>query len=346
MARAGCYTEGLKSMKDLRIYGCRQPKPEARAGAALAAVAFFLLALASPALVPPAAAQTGAAAIQRIGPGDVVQVEVVGRQDLSGTGAVDEQGGLSLPTIGVIRAAGRTAAELSADISRRISLTQRDAPQVRVTILEVRSRKIFVLGGVLLPGPYSFRKEPTVWEAISEAGGPSEDANLAAVEVIPDDATGARKKTIVDVGAAVRSGALETLPRVKPGDTVQVPRSGIGSVTGDGGVVYVMGAVATQGAHGLATPNDLISTVIRCSPTADADLAKVEIVRREGGRVTQMKVNVRDYLSEAQPNGNPVLRSGDTIYVPRESRGFGLFTIIGYVSPVIALATSIALLAR
>lgn len=333
-------------MKDLRIYGYRQPKPEARAGAALAAVALLLLVMAAPGIVIPAAAQTSATPVQRIGPGDVVQVEVVGRQDLSGTAVVDESGGLTLPTIGVIRAGGRSAAELSADISRRISLTQRDAPQVRVTILEVRSRKIFVLGGVLLPGPYSFRREPTVWEAISEAGGPSEDANLAAVEIIPDDATGARKKTVVDVGAAVRSNTLDALPRVKPGDTVQVPRSGVSSVSGEGGVVYVMGAVATQGAHAIAVPNDLISTVIRCSPTPDADLAKIEIVRREGGRVTQMKVNARDYLSEAQPNGNPVLRSGDTIYVPRESRGFGLFTIIGYVSPVIALATSIALLAR
>jgi hypothetical protein len=107
-----------------------------------------------------------------------------------------------------------------------------------------------------------------------------------------------------------------------------------------------MGAVTTQGPQGLAAPNDLISTVIRSAPTADADLGRIEIVRREGDRVIQMKVNARDYLSEAQPNGNPQLRPGDTIYVPRQSRGFGLFTIIGYVSPVIALATSIALLAR
>ncbi len=330
-------------MKDQRIYGYRRPMPGTPAGLRWAMLALIGLGLMAPGAVGSAAAQSGG---DRIGVGDVVQIIVTGRQDLSVTATVDDQGGLTLPSVGTLRAAGRSTSELSADISRRISLTQRDAPQVRVAILESRSRKIFVLGSVLLPGPYSFRQDPTVWEAISEAGGASEEANLAAVEIIPDDATGARKRSVVDVGAAIRGGTLDALPRLKPGDTVQVPRLGGFTTGAEPNIVYVLGAVSTQGAHGLAAPNDLISTVVRCAPSPDADLAKVEIVRNEGGRVTQMKVNVREYLSQAQPNGNPELRPGDTVYVPHQTRGFGLFTIIGYVSPVIALATSIALLAR
>lgn len=330
-------------MKDLRIYGYRRPMPGTFAGLRMAVLGTILLGLVSPGVVGSAAAQTGG---DRIGVGDVVQIIVTGRQDLSVTTTVDDQGGLTLPSIGTLRAAGRSTLELAADISRRISLTQRDAPQVRVAILESRSKKIFVLGSVLLPGPYSFRQDPTVWEAISEAGGASEDANLAAVEVIPDDATGSRKRSVVDVATAIRAGTQEGLPRLKPGDTVQVPRSGAITAAGAGNVVFVLGAVSTQGAHGLAAPNDLVSTVVRCAPSPDADLSKVEIVRSEGGRTIQMKVNVREYLSEAQPNGNPELRPGDTVFIPHQSRGFGLFTIIGYVSPVIALATSIALLAR
>jgi len=246
-----------------------------------------------------------------------------------------------------MRAAGRTVGELSADISRRISLTLRETLQVRVGIVEVRSRKIFVLGSVLLPGAFSFKQDPTVWEAISEAGGATADANLAAVEIIPAELTADRPKRTVDVAAAIRNGNYDGMARLKPGDTVQVPRQGAGTaVAGEGSVIYIMGAVSQQGAHGLAVPSDLITTVIRSAPSADADLSKIEIVRREGGRVVQFKVNARDYLSEAQPNGNPELRPGDTIYVPRQSRGFNFFSIIGFVSPVIALATSIALLAR
>lgn len=332
-------------MEDLRIYGRRRPMPGSCPGAAIAVLAIALFLLAGHAA--PLAAQTSANPTDRIGPGDVVRVDVTGRSDLSTTATVDDQGGLTLPTLGTMRAAGRTIGELSADVSRRISLTLRETLQVRVAIVEVRSRKIFVLGAVLLPGSYSFRQDPTVWEAISEAGGASEDANLTAVQIIPAEQTTDRPKSTVDVAAVIRSGKYDDMPRLKPGDTVQVPRQGAGtSLAAEGSVIYIMGAVSQQGAHGLTAPNDLITTVIRSSPSAEADLSRIEIVRREGGRLIQMKVDARDYLAQAQPNGNPELRPGDTIYVPRHARGFNFFSIIGYVSPVIALATSIALLAR
>lgn len=346
MGILGCYTWGLKSMKDLRIYGRRRPMPGMGKRAFAAVLGTFLLALLSLVSAAPVWAQASGAT-DRIGVGDVIRVDVTGRGDLSATVTVDDQGGITLPNVGTIRAAGRSIGEVSADVSRRISLTQRETLQVRVAIVEARVRKIFVLGSVLLPGPYSFRQDPSVWEAISEAGGAADDADLTLVQIIPATASTDRPRSTVNVAAVIQSGKYETMPRLKPGDTVQVPRRGGGAtLESGGGVVYIMGAVATQGAHGLSTPPDLISTVIRSNPTADADLKRIEIVRREGGRVVQMKVNARDYLSEAQPNGNPELRAGDTVYVPHQSRGFSLFTIIGYVSPVIALATSIALLAR
>jgi protein involved in polysaccharide export with SLBB domain len=344
MAVLDCYTWGLKSMKDLRIYGCRLPMPgtgKRYVAATWGAILFAILSVSSAAMV---SAQTSGAA-DRIGVGDVIRVDVTGRPDLSVTVTVDDQGGVTLPNVGSMRAAGRTIGEMSADISRRISLTQRETLQVRIAIVEARVRKIFVLGSVLLPGPYSFRQDPSVWDAISEAGGAADDADLTLVEIIPATPSTDRPKTTVNVAAVIQSGKYETMPRLKPGDTVQVPRRG-GAAAVEGSIVYIMGAVTTQGAHGLSTPPDLISTVIRSSPTADADFSRIEIVRREGGRVVQMKVNARDYLSEAQPNGNPELRPGDTIYVPHQTRRFNLFSIIGYVSPVIALATSIALLAR
>ena len=314
--------------------------------AARAALATISLCLFSFGFTAPAAAQSGDGS-DRIGQGDVVRVEVVGHPELSATVTVDEAGGVTLPSVGAIRASGRTTAELSADISRRISLTQRETLQVRVAVVESRTQKIFVLGAVLLPGAYTYRPQQTVWDVIAEAGGPSEDADLAAVEVIPGDLTSGHAKVTIDVAAAIRSGAYSTLERVKPGDTVRVPRMGASSATSGGAnIVYVMGAVSAQGAQGLAAPNDLISTVIRSGPSPEADLSKIDIVRREGSRLVQMRVNAKDYLAQAQPNGNPELRPGDTIYVPRQSRGFGFFSVIGYVSPVIALATSIALLAR
>ncbi|MGH7681144.1 MAG: polysaccharide biosynthesis/export family protein, partial [Candidatus Eiseniibacteriota bacterium] len=122
----------------------------------------------------------------RIVSGDVLQVEVIGRPDIAGQYTVDKDGGIKLPVLGVVTAGGRTTTELSTDISRRISLVSRDIPQVNVSVVEAFRRKNFVLGAVLLPGSYSFSKAPNVWEAISSAGGPADDADLSTVQVISE----------------------------------------------------------------------------------------------------------------------------------------------------------------
>ena len=100
-------------MKDLRIYGCWRPMPGRAVGSGVAGVGLLWLSLISGS---PALAQAQAGFSERIGVGDVVQVIVAGHQELSATVTVDDQGALTLPTVGAIRAAGRTGLELSADI--------------------------------------------------------------------------------------------------------------------------------------------------------------------------------------------------------------------------------------
>ncbi|HEX7078113.1 MAG TPA: polysaccharide biosynthesis/export family protein [Candidatus Eisenbacteria bacterium] len=307
----------------------------ARAVLGVALSALFLLATAGP-----ARAQATGGSEYRIGPGDVLRVEVTGHAELSQTVTVDAQGGVSLTSVGAIRASGRTPDDLASDISRRIALTQRETPQVRVTVLEIHRQRVFVLGSVLLPGAYTFKQDPTVWEAISEAGGASDDADLSAVEVIPGGG-GDRAGTTYDVAAAIRSGDYSSMPRLKPGDTIRVPR--FGGASGEGQLVFVLGAVSEQGPHALTPPGDLISVVTGSSPSPDADLAKIQIVRRTGGRIIQMKVNANDYLSDAQGQGNPQLHPGDTIYVPRQSHA-SVLSIFRVVSPLIGLVTSIVYL--
>ncbi|MGE5176240.1 MAG: polysaccharide biosynthesis/export family protein [Hyphomicrobiales bacterium] len=309
--------------------------------AAIAMFAALFCVLARPV---PALAQSGGSTY-RIGPGDILRVDVTGHAELSQTITVDDQGGMTLSSVGWIRAAGRTAVDLAADIARRISLTQRETPQVQITVVEARSQRIYVLGEVVVPGPYFFRQEPSVWDAISEAGGSTDAADLSQVEVIPGAATGKPKYT-VDVASAIRSGDYTGMPHLKPGDTVRVPRAtGLGS-EGGGEIVFVMGAVGLQGPHALVPPGDLVSTLTQCGPAIDADLRKVKIVRRLGGRTTQMRVDMDEYLTRARLDGNPGLKPGDTIVVPRLKKRFSPLTIVGALSSVIGIATSIVVLSR
>ncbi len=270
---------------------------------------------------------------------DVLRVEVSGRKDISGQYPVDADGAITLPSIGRVNAAGRTTSEIATDIARRVSLTTRDNPQVSVSVVESFTLKYFILGAVLLPGAYNFSQPPTVWEAISKAGGASEDADLTKVEIITESQL---TPTIVDVAAAVRASNLAALQRLHPGDTVRVPRAGA-AAGGAAGVVYVFGAVGTQGPQPLSDAPDLVAALIRSGPSAEANFKSVEIVRKDGNRVVSMKVNMDDYFSGASLSGNPALMAGDTVRLPPKpkSKWFGA---IGLLGTLLGLTTTILIL--
>ena len=279
----------------------------------------------------------------RIGSGDLLKIEVVGRPDMTGNQTVSLDGMINLSGIGPVKAVERTTAELAIDLSRRISLIQREIPQVIVTLVESRSRKVFVLGSVLIPGSYPMAENSSIWDAIAEAGGPTEDANLSAVEVIPGTGGGTASAT-VDIAAAIREGRLDKIQRLKPGDTVRVPR-GAGATGGLGEIVYLFGAVAQQGPRPVE-PGGLVQTIIKSTPTADADYEKVEIVRTVGKTSMRMRINVHDYLTKASPTGNPALQSGDTVFIPRKEKGFNPLSTLSIFGTLLALTTSVVALSN
>ncbi|HXL15743.1 MAG TPA: polysaccharide biosynthesis/export family protein, partial [Methylomirabilota bacterium] len=283
----------------------------------------------------------------RIGAGDLLNIEVVGRKDLSGQYSVGQDGVLFMPLTGGVPAEGKTAPELSAELARRLSLYDRDITQVNVSVAEFRSRKVFVLGAVLHPGKFSFAQLPTVWDAITEAGGPAEDANLSAVEIIPSEQTSGRATQIVDLASAIREGRVRNLERLKPGDTVNVPKGMTGSTPGaTGNSVFMFGAITRPGPIPLAEKLDLMGAIAQSGgPTADANLKAVQIVRRNGPRVVHMKVNLNEYIDKANRSGNPVLMAGDTVMLPRQGSG-GFMSAVRILSPILAIASTVVILVR
>jgi polysaccharide export outer membrane protein len=287
----------------------------------------------------------------RIGAGDLLNVEVVGRKDLSAQYTVGQDGVLFMPLTGGVPAQGKTVNELSADLARRLSLYDRDITQVNVSVAEFRSRKVTVLGAVLKPGRLSFAQMPNVWDAIGEAGGPTEDANLSAVEIIPSDEGNGRQTEVVDIAAAIREGSVQSLAKLKPGDTVRVPKALAGSLgsmgmTGSGNSVFLFGAVNRQGPLPVDKQTDLMSAIAQSGgPAPDANLSAVQIVRRNGSRTVHMKVNLNDYIDKAMVSGNPPLQAGDTVFLPRQgSRGIG--PVLRTLGPILGLASTVVLIFR
>jgi len=300
------------------------------------------------ALAVPPTPGAEAAETYRITSGDLLRVDVGRRTDLSGQYTVSETGTITMPGIGAIRAQGRSTAELADDISRRLSLVDRDIPSVTVTLVESAARKVFVLGAVILPGSYPFTSPISAWEAITLAGGAEQGADLTAVEIIPQDVgLAGRTSTVVDLAAAVREGRLGSLEKLRAGDTVRVPRAGA-AAAGAGAVVYVFGAVAAQGAIPLDQAPDLLTVLLRSGgPAAGANLREIEIVRRDGNRLLHLRVNLEEYLKRSSAAGNIPMRAGDTVYLTqRMPRARGIFSVLGIVSPLLTLAASLIAIAR
>ncbi|MFH0778672.1 MAG: polysaccharide biosynthesis/export family protein [Candidatus Eisenbacteria bacterium] len=252
-----------------------------------------------------------------IGVEDVLSVAVHERADLSGTFAVGPQGTVVLPLLGETKAAGMAPSQLSREITRKLSVFR--VGEALVTVVQYNSRKIFVVGEVVKPGRYNFPSIPSVWQVLSEAGGPTEMALLSSVQVIRAGGTG--ETVTVDVSRVLSGESLESI-KLYPGDTVRVPRKSISAPEGE--VVYVLGEVKTPGGYEVAFARDVVAAVSAAGGATDrAELRKVTVVRRTSSATTTMQVNLEKYLKAGFLSANPGLRPGDTVNVPRKTTFWG-----------------------
>jgi polysaccharide export outer membrane protein len=118
-----------------------------------------------------------------IGPEDVLEVNVWKDKDLSKTVIVRPDGMITLPLIGEVQAAGRTPNEVREEISRRFEHYKHVAI-VSVTIVEVNSYSIYLLGEVRNPGRYQVRSFTTVLQAITLASGFTEWADKNDITIL------------------------------------------------------------------------------------------------------------------------------------------------------------------
>jgi polysaccharide export outer membrane protein len=118
-----------------------------------------------------------------IGIADVVRVGVWKDESLSADAIVRPDGTITIPLVGELRAAGRTAAELQQDASQRLAALVKDA-SVTVSVVEINSYRFTVAGSVEHPGLFSARYYLTVSEALALAGGPNRYADTDEVVIV------------------------------------------------------------------------------------------------------------------------------------------------------------------
>lgn len=156
-------------------------------------------------------------AAYRLGPADVVAVFVWKEPDLSTRATVRPDGKINLPLAGELIAAGKTTDELEGEITSRLK-KYLDLPVVTVSVSEVNSPKISVLGEVRRPGRFLIPQRTTVLDAIAMSGGFTAYAHRGRVVVLRPTRSGV-ERIPVDVKQLLRGGRAFYL---EPGDVVHV----------------------------------------------------------------------------------------------------------------------------
>ena len=183
---------------------------------------------AAPPLAPalpamPALANTGGIKDYRIGPEDLLEIQVFGVEQLSRTVRVNSRGLVSLPLIGVIEVAGMTAQEAESSIAQKLSASYLQNPQVSLFIKEFTSQRVTIEGAVNKPGIYPLRGPTTLLSTLALAGGQASLSDMTEVMLFRTDAAGKRASVTYDV-ERIRRGELED-PAVVNDDLIVVNRS-------------------------------------------------------------------------------------------------------------------------
>jgi polysaccharide export outer membrane protein len=113
-----------------------------------------------------------------LGPGDVIEVSVLEVEELSKFRArIPLRGTITLPLVGPLLAANRTAIELEEDIRQRLKQKYMHEPQVSVFIEEQKSQRISVVGAVNNGGVFTLSSRLRLADALALAGGLTNDAD-------------------------------------------------------------------------------------------------------------------------------------------------------------------------
>ena len=164
----------------------------------------------------------------RIGPGDVIYVDVWGASQKSFHSQVTPEGDIDIEGFGPLSVAGMTVAAANKEL--RNSLGQYYAgSNIKLTVGQTKTISVNVMGEVSVPGTYSLSAFATVFHALYMAGGTNEIGSLRDIKVYRNN----KLVTNVDIYEYILNGNLKGNVRLQSGDVIIVgPYNSLVNITG------------------------------------------------------------------------------------------------------------------
>jgi polysaccharide export outer membrane protein len=297
-----------------------------------------------------------------LGPGDRVLVDIFEVPEHSGERQVLIDGAVHLNWVGGVPVQGMTLGEAARAIAAAYDRHLYD-PLVTLTLVSPRPLRVSVAGAVNRPGTYvvAFTEAPgsdpdarwpTVTQALQQAGGITQFANVRQVRVERQQSVDTSGSLDLDLWALLQSGDLSQDIALRDGDSIWVPTTtdidpteaqGLASASFSPAIirVNVVGEVPRPGTVEVP-PNTPLNQALLAAGGFDnsrAETGSVQLVRlNPDGSVSQRAVPV-DFTQGINEETNPILYANDVIIVGRSgnaqfSDSFdGVLDTIGKIFP-------------
>src|SRR3989454_1109198 len=233
-----------------------------------------------------------------VGPGDELLVRAWGQIDVDFRAVVDRNGMVNIPRVGSIPVAGVRYQDLTSHVRTAVSRNFRNF-ELLVTMGQLRSVQIFVVGAARRPGAYTVSSLSTLVNAVFAAGGPSGHGSMRAIQL----KRGNNTVTELDLYDLLLSGDKSRDVPLLPGDVIYFPPMGP--------LAAVAGSVNNSAIFELKGPTNvgkLLDLAGGLTTTAQARRATLE-------RIDERRTRTVDQIALDYDGLKRTVRDGDLVSI-------------------------------
>lgn len=226
----------------------------------------------------------------RLGPGDEVIIDIWGASENSIRQTITPEGSINVSGLGPLHLNGMTVKEANNYLQREFAkiyssiLGKQPNSQIRLTLGDIRTIQINIMGEVAVPGTYTLSAFSSVFHALYRAGGVNNIGSLRSIKVI----RAGRTIADLDVYDFIMKGKMRDDVRLQEGDVIIVsPYQSL---------IEIVGKIKRPMYYEMK-PNETVAAILKYSGgfTGDAYKKAVRIIRKSGREHQVYNVDEMDY---------------------------------------------------
>lgn len=232
----------------------------------------------------------------RLGPGDEIIIDIWGASQNTIKQEISPDGFINIPNLGLVYLGNKTMKEADGLLKEELRKIYADSGNsIKVTLGNIRTIQVNVMGEVMFPGTYTLSSFSTVFHALYSAGGVSPIGSLRNVKV----ARGGSVVATLDVYEYIMKGKIEDDICLQEGDVIIVPAYEA--------LVKITGKVKRPMRYEMKK-NESVGTLLAYAGgfASDAYKKTLRVIRQDGSEYSVATVDENNYTNFQVQDGDAV----------------------------------------